>query len=130
MAATTKTRKPARRVRLYPSVPALLEMQIGKESFSYFLKAISADWGRAFEVRKLLADGGDVYHVHIDGLRVSCDCIGCQKWGHCKHLEAIQALIHTGKLASLSLAPHHAPQGAAKPEAKPCTFCLRTKCEC
>ena len=39
------------------------------------------------------AESGTVYHVLLDGRRSHCDCIGCEQHGHCKHLEALQALL-------------------------------------
>jgi len=103
MQTATRTRKPrvkpARRVHLYDGSPALLEMTIGAETFSYWLKPLAADFGTSFEVRKLLADGGDVYHVHIDEQgHHSCTCKGGTYCGHCKHLEAVLALRKAGKL--------------------------------
>ena len=118
--ATRKTRKPApkpeRRVQLYgaDSNPMLVEMTIGKESFSYFVKRIHADYGMGFEFTKCPDRVGpssdDVYHVHYDpGRRLStCDCLGGLHHGHCKHQEAIVALIQSGKIAV----------PAPKPEAK------------
>jgi len=103
--------KPERRVHLYNADgnPKLLEMTIGAESFSYWLESIPADFGIGFEVRKLLPEI-DVYHVHYDPARrlTTCDCKGGEHHGHCKHQEAILALIQCGKLA--------VPLVASKPE--------------
>jgi hypothetical protein len=109
MTTTTKTRqrsKPSRRLSFYPGVPALVEMTIttGRkaETFSYWLEQIPADFGLGFEVKKLITDGGTVYHVNLDlqHERHTCDCKGAEKWGHCKHQEAILALIKAGKLSA------------------------------
>ncbi|MGH7223520.1 MAG: hypothetical protein ACRELF_09855 [Gemmataceae bacterium] len=111
MTTATKSRqrvKSERRVHLYNADgnPKLLEMTIGKDSFSYWLKIIDADYGIGLEVRKLVTDGinppsDDVYHVHYDPARrlSSCDCKGGTFHGHCKHQEAILALIRAGKLS-------------------------------
>lgn len=106
-----KTRKPAkkpeRRVHLYgaDSNPMLVEMTIGKESFAYFVKRIHADYGMGFEFQKFIAHGQsepheDTYHVHYDPARrlSTCDCLGGLHHGHCKHQEAIVALVQAGKL--------------------------------
>jgi hypothetical protein len=91
--------KLSRTVRLYPGSPALLEMTIGRDTFSYWLRPIPADEGQAFELRKLLGDGGDVYHVNVNGQHSSCECQGWCRWGHCKHVAACRALIAQGKLS-------------------------------
>jgi hypothetical protein len=64
----------------------------------YHLTAIKSDWGRAFEVRKLQADGGEVYHVNITSDGPTCDCKGFARWDHCKHVESLTALHLRGKL--------------------------------
>jgi hypothetical protein len=64
----------------------------------YHLTAIASDWGRAFEVRKLAADGGEIYHVNLTSDGTTCDCKGHERWGHCKHAEALVALQARGKL--------------------------------
>ena len=60
LTATRKQRKPARkpqrRVHMYPGSPALVEMTVGKESYSYWLRPLAADFGDAYEFRKLLAE--------------------------------------------------------------------------
>jgi hypothetical protein len=90
-------------------------MTIGKESFAYFVKRIHADFGMGFEFTKcpdcVGPTGDEVYHVNYDpGRRLStCDCLGGLHHGHCKHQEAIVALIQSGKL----------PVPEVKPEEKP-----------
>src|SRR5262249_24101103 len=95
------TKKPARSLRLYgaTSTTMAIDMTIGKEEFSYLVKKIPAAWGRGFEFKKL-DNSDDVYHVNIDTTsgRHSCDCLGGLKHGHCKHQEALLALILSGKL--------------------------------
>jgi hypothetical protein len=120
-AKAPKTRKPApkpeRHITFFSadSNPALLEMTIGKESFAYFVKKIHADFGMGFEFTKcpdlIGPSSEDVYHVHYDPARrwTRCDCKGGEFNGHCKHQEAILALIQSGKIAV----------AAPKPEAKP-----------
>jgi len=113
MSTATKSRqrvKPERRVHLYNADgnPKLLEMTIGKDTFAYWLLILDADYGIGFEVRKMLPET-DVYHVHYDPARrlSSCDCKGGEFHGHCKHQEAILALIQCGKLAVPE--PKHEP---------------------
>jgi hypothetical protein len=102
--ATRKSTKP-RSLRFYPGSPALVEMQIGRDSFAYWIKPIVVDFGAAYEVRKLLADGGDVYHCHTETHRFSCDCRGHVRHGHCKHSDSIHALIAAGKLDRPNTSP-------------------------
>jgi hypothetical protein len=115
MTTSTKTRKPKHHVHLYNAKgnPKLLEMTIGKETFSYWLTILDTDYGIGFEVRKPLPQT-TVYHVHYDPQRglSSCDCLGGTHHGHCKHQEAILALLCAGKLA----VPTLQPASEAKPE--------------
>jgi hypothetical protein len=107
----TPKAKPARSLRYYPGAPGLLELTIPSSNPNpllpqvqeYFVLAIPADWGRAFEVRKSVPAGLEpdptVYHVHADAdLGTTCDCKGFLRWNHCKHQEAIDALLAAGRL--------------------------------
>jgi hypothetical protein len=128
--------KPERRVRLIGADdnPMLVEMTIGKESFAYFVKKIHADFGMGFEFRKIEVNGmsensDETYHVHYDPARRSstCDCLGGLHHGHCKHQEAIVALINSGKIAVP--APK---QPESKPQETRCPDCgeLPRDCYC
>ena len=70
----------------------------------YHLAPIPSDWGRAFEVRKLQADGGECYHVHLTSDGPTCDCRGflqhgmCKGGRGCKHIAALTALDGRGQL--------------------------------
>jgi hypothetical protein len=112
---TCKTRKPNRTLRLYPGSPALLEMAIGPDTFSYWLRPLAAEQGQAFELRKSISDGGEAYHVLLHGpAGHSCECKGHLRWGHrtlCKHVASLLALIEQGKIA----APPAQPQPVAQP---------------
>ncbi len=126
--ATRKTRKsatkPQRRVTLIgaDSNPMVVEMAIGKDTFAYFVKKIHADFGMGFAFRKVEVNGmsensEDTYHVHYDPVRrwTRCDCKGGEYLGHCKHQEAIVALINSGKL----LVPAAKPEAPQQPQVKP-----------
>jgi hypothetical protein len=109
MSATIASRKP----RSKPSRTARLERQGGNLSLvitqrwasgrvqqdRYWLAEIYAvPAGRGFTLRK---QGGD--YATYDTLVNSpegplCDCLGHEKHGHCKHAEALTALIQAGKL--------------------------------
>jgi hypothetical protein len=103
----------------------LVEMTIGEELFAYFVERIDADFGMGFEFKKCpdcvheIDDA--VYHVHYDPARrlSTCDCKGGTCHGHCKHPEAIVALIHSGKL------PVPAPNATTRPRThRVCRRCL------
>jgi hypothetical protein len=100
--------KPSRTLRLYPGSPMLLEMTIGKDSYSYWLQPIPSDFGSAYELRKSIGEGSETYHVCLDGQRSTCDCLGWCRWGHCKHIDSLAKLLAEGKLAGQ-------PQAAARP---------------
>ncbi len=103
MSETTSARRPRQRkkqerfckvVRDENNVRTL-HLRVGKKADTYDLLEIKADYGRGFELTK--ADG-TVYHVCLDGLCSSCDCKGCTKHGHCKHVESLTALAAASKL--------------------------------
>jgi hypothetical protein len=104
LASNRKTHKPSRTLRLYPGSPALLEMTVGNDCFSYWLRPIPADEGQGFELRKMLGDGGEAYHVLLHGPHGhSCECKGHLRWGHrttCKHIASLLVLIAEGKLTT------------------------------
>lgn len=87
------------------------------ETDEYAVCPMPSDFGRAFKVRELgvcdclpeASDDGvthhadcgkdvETYYVCLDGQQSSCDCTGHLRYGKCKHLSAIQALISKGKL--------------------------------
>lgn len=104
-----QTRKPPqRRLQLYNATgsPMLLEMQIGNESYAYWVKRIHADYGLGFEFKKcpdviIPYFELETYHVHYDPARQlsTCDCLGGTHHGNCKHQAAIVALIKAGKIS-------------------------------
>jgi hypothetical protein len=85
---------------------------------------VPADFGVAFAVRKMIDDGSEVYHVHLDPrtLQASCSCIGGIYNRHRKHAEAIVALIRGGKTALPESKPAPVASASNKievPESKP-----------
>ena len=73
------------------------------EFFRYFVSPVAIDYGVAgAALEKIGADGsctgGEVYHVHLDTIRSSCTCKGNTFCGHCKHVEALTALVSVNKL--------------------------------
>jgi hypothetical protein len=102
MSNATKSRKrvkPERRCRLSAGGGGkrILSLFVGAQAFLYWVEPVAADWGRAFRLEKF--EGGDVYDVHFDqATGDSCTCLGSLRHGHCKHRDALAALLKAGKL--------------------------------
>jgi hypothetical protein len=67
----------------------------------YYVAAIPSDFGRAFRWEKFSVEGGETYHVCLDGTSATCECKGHLAHGHrtvCKHIAATRKLIEQGKL--------------------------------
>ena len=76
----------------------------GKPDDHYHLAEIPSDFGRGFSLEKM-TDGNPLtcetpYAVCIDGTRSTCECKGFLRWRHCRHVEALTALLEAGKLAT------------------------------
>jgi hypothetical protein len=53
--------------------------------------------GRGFAVHRLGL--GTVYHVRVgDPADSTCECLGFLRWGRCKHVAGLRALIRLGAL--------------------------------
>jgi hypothetical protein len=103
MSNATKSRgrvKPERRCRLSDGLGGprrILSLFIGAEAFVYWVEPVPTDWGRGFRLEKF--EEGDVYDVHFDqATGDSCTCLGSLRHGHCKHRDALAALIKGGRL--------------------------------
>jgi hypothetical protein len=95
--------KPARFARLLwldSSKCWFLRLFIGTAETGYYLFPLAADFGKAFRLEKIGADGGETYHVNIDAERSTCECPGFLRWKHCKHLQRLLALQQAGRLDS------------------------------
>lgn len=69
-----------------------VEIRVNRRPAAYAIRRLKVDFGVAgFEVVKLGTKL--VYHVLLDGRRSLCDCVGHERHGHCKHVEALQALL-------------------------------------
>ena len=94
--------RPARRVNLLcaptPTMPGLVRIVVGDEPWTdYNFRPLPSAFGRAFRLVKLLGPH-DRYDVLLDGPRSSCCCKGFCRWGRCKHISALQALVNAGRL--------------------------------
>jgi hypothetical protein len=77
----------------------VLKVTVGKEDNYYRVEPIPSDWGRAFAVVKVGIGEPDVtYHVNLDDQQDTCDCLGHERWGHCKHVDGLKTLIARGEL--------------------------------
>src|SRR5262245_48262658 len=65
----------------------------------YWIDWLPSDFGTAYRLRKFQDQGGESYDVLLDGRHSTCECLGFQRWGHCKHIEGLQALVAAGQLA-------------------------------
>ena len=53
--------------------------------------------GRGFAVHRL--GMGNLYHVRVgDPADSSCECLGFLRWGRCRHVLGLRALIRQGEL--------------------------------
>jgi hypothetical protein len=52
--------------------------------------------GRGFAVHRL--GMGNVYHVRVGCPDPSCECLGFLRWGRCKHVAGLGALIRQKQL--------------------------------
>jgi hypothetical protein len=94
--------KPARTVQLVvcpndQGENGLLRITVGKQTQDYLLARVAADFGRAFRLQKVGAEG-DPYLVNLDGQQHTCTCPRHSFTGHCKHTESLADLIQAGQL--------------------------------
>jgi hypothetical protein len=72
--------------------------------YCYYLEPIPADFGLGFRLEKFSneVEEGEPseYHVNIDPQHGhhTCECMGHQRWHHCKHVEALVSLLASGKI--------------------------------
>ena len=69
----------------------------GKAQFYTFLEIRCDIGGRGFAVHRL--GQGELYHVRVGAPEdTSCECMGFLRWGRCKHVASLAALIKKGAL--------------------------------
>jgi hypothetical protein len=95
--------KPARTVNLILAPTATMEgivrITAGRSCQDYDLARVPADFGAGFRLTKLLGEH-DTYHVNLNGQASLCDCLGHTHHGHCKHVDALAALVRAGRLSA------------------------------
>jgi len=117
MTTTTATRKTAKKQDRAAKLTTVGTAQVlglttGKDTVFYLLTTLAATVGAGFHLAKAdRGDGpGEEYDVLLDGQFSSCECMGFLRHGHCKHVEALTALVKCGKLSAHT---------ASKPQAEP-----------
>jgi hypothetical protein len=63
-----------------------------------WLRRVPVDWGQAGLSLEKADDPTTVYHVHLDEPRSTCQCMGSLRWGHCKHVDSLAALVEGSAL--------------------------------
>lgn len=75
---------------------SVLTLRVGKKTSRYVCGPILCQLGgKGVEVRK---SDGSSYHVRLDGTDSTCDCLGFEAHGRCKHVDSLLALDRAGKL--------------------------------
>src|SRR5689334_15625607 len=98
MKGTRKPRKPQPRslnfIPLGATGPHALIIRQGDTLKGYWLSEIPCDiGGRAFQLEKARAAGGESYTVRVEDGRAACDCPAGTYRGRCKHADAILTLL-------------------------------------
>jgi hypothetical protein len=60
-----------------------------------FAELEHCDWGRGWTLTK---EDGERYEINLAGESRSCSCMGFEAHDHCKHTDAVAALLAAGKL--------------------------------
>jgi hypothetical protein len=100
--SATRQKKP--RTLSYNARVGALHIKQGSEEFGYWLDVLAHDYGpdaRCFRLSKIIApdDGGpDHYDVCFEGEGARCECKGFLRHSHCKHVDALRALLERGSL--------------------------------
>lgn len=69
----------------------------GRAQFYTFCEIRCEIGGRGFAVHRLGL--GTVYHVRVgEPEDCSCECLGWLRWGRCKHVAGLLALIRAGEV--------------------------------
>ncbi|MDY3558009.1 hypothetical protein R5W23_000729 [Gemmata sp. JC673] len=115
---------PARTVRLvYPpnadGIGVFCIALNGTAQFYTFCEIRCDIGGRGFAVHRL--GQGELYHVRVGRPEdTSCECLGFLRWGYCKHVTGLAALIRNGRLPRRGRPP--APPVPPVPPARPDTI--------
>jgi hypothetical protein len=103
---TTKTR--SANIATLTNGKQALWLTVGDERSAYLVTPLASDFGAAFHLSKTIdgdGKGGEEYDVLLHGQQSSCTCPGHSFRSKCKHLDALTALVQSGKLAVLEPEP-------------------------
>jgi hypothetical protein len=80
--------------------PALILIATERKTARYHVEPIANDLsdGKAFLIKEATEPLSDVYACIATGDAVTCDCLGHQQHGTCKHVDALAALVAAGKI--------------------------------
>lgn len=98
---SARTRKVKKRSATINRAAVLTLKEEGRPETNFHLTAMRSDFGRAYELKKFIAEGGETYHVcmYPDGKHSTCECKGFLRWGKpCRHISSLQALIAAGRM--------------------------------
>lgn len=79
----------------------VLQITEGDKIDLYSVQRIAGVAGHAFRVVKYNEQGerqGDGYDVLVDEERSACDCLGFSRFGYCRHVSALAALVVKGRI--------------------------------
>lgn len=104
----TPTTQRERKVRLLAWIPELRAgvlriVEEGKASPDFYhVCEIDADFGRGFCLEKMVNGNPTnceaAYCICLRPVASTCECKGFLRHGHCRHAEALSALLKSGKL--------------------------------
>jgi hypothetical protein len=80
-------------------MPGIVRIQAGRDDWwtDYFITRLATHFGVAFRLVQMIGEHLR-YDVLLDSRRSSCECKGFLHWGHCKHVEGLQALLDAGRI--------------------------------
>jgi hypothetical protein len=75
---------------------AVIVVMVGLRAEDYLVRPLASDFGLAFLVQKVFDPNYSTYHVCLNGRQSTCDCLGYARYGFCKHVLALEALVRAG----------------------------------
>src|SRR5262249_45882943 len=95
----TKTKSKARSATIYNVAGfTTLRLVADRKTSRYHVESLPSDFGTAFSLTELDRDDAESYDLLLDAVASSCTCKGHTCHGHCKHVEALDALRKAGAL--------------------------------
>ncbi len=128
-----KSHKPvARHCRISAAVNGFyaLDLTVGKSRTGYYVESVPSDFGRCLKLTKFDTTPGTdkeatSYDMCLDGIGSDCSCKGYGRHGHCKHVQALKALVAKG-----SCDPHNHGAAAQPPRSRWSEHPMNSLCAC